>query len=211
MRKKHSNVTSRDTKNLRGTTSQISSTSSLMLVNFQELFCTCSQFLLTFTNPLSPKLVRLSIVHCSLSSRYDVKFFIISLPSITSGGQFSTGRHSNHLVELSAKAQTRMAATSLNWSENKAWKCNGQNYIKDPNLGCLVSVTWLFQFACWTGLEESRESQTTATPTVLQTEPIERLYLSFVFVFAYCNHLSIQFSSDNGNANRAADRAYWDC
>ena len=117
-------VTSHDTKNVKSTTSQFSPTSSMVLVNFKLLFCMCSQFVLTLTNPLAPNPVKLSIVNCSLSSRCDVKFFSIPLPSSTSGGQFSTGRHSNHLVELSTKAQTRMAATSLNWSGNEAWKCN---------------------------------------------------------------------------------------
>ena len=190
------------------------------LVNFKLLFCTCSQFLLTLTNPLAPNPVKLSIVNCSINSRRDVKFFSIPLPSSAAEGQFSTGRHSNHLVELSAKAQTSMAATSLNWSGNKAWRCDIKErpfLYSGPSpdssslpagLGwrrgararqrqrqpccrptllksciCLLYLFFVFVFAFWYSFIYSVQfcQQTPATPTVLQTEPIDKLYLSFVF------------------------------
>ena len=87
----------------------------MVLANFKVLFkCVLSsQFQLIFANP-----VDLSIVNCSsLVSWSDVKFSSLPMPSSDAGAQFSdaaTARHSNHLLELSSKAQTNIVATSLN-------------------------------------------------------------------------------------------------
>ena len=134
-------------------------TSSVILANFKVLFkCVLSsQFPLTFANP-----VNLSFVHCSsLVSWCDVKFSSLPMPS-SDATQFSdaaTARHSNHLLELSSKAQTSIAATSLNWCEMQL-EILGRHFkmaTMEKSLKSVVSrhepaPTWVFQFAGWTGL-----------------------------------------------------------